>query len=153
MHFATIMRIALVTLLFAPLVVWPGCGKPKFAGPQQVLANWSRSIQDLNYAEYSRCEAYPRGADVFAEMYRDFYFTDMMVTSIEEPSESDVKTDYEGNAYIHCSLSFEAGVIKRGAAHPSQLARGDAVFIKFAEGKRAKQGWLMSNRTFITVDR
>jgi hypothetical protein len=145
--------MSLVLAAMLPLIMSAGCGKEKFAGPQQVLAKWTRAIQELNYTEYAQCEAYPKGADVFAEMYRDFYFTDMMVTSLEEPSEKDVRRDYDGNPYIHCALSFEAGVVKRGAARPSQVARGDAVFMKFTEGKRARQGWLVSNRTFVTVDR
>lgn len=125
----------------------------KFVEPSFVLNQWGRAIQNLNYQEYARCEAYPKSEPVFREMYRDYYFSDIMAVRIDEPDKKSVKEDYEGNPYIHCMVSFEAGVVKRATGRPYQVMRGDAVFIKFVEGKRAKQGWLMSNRTMVAVNR
>lgn len=147
------MKKYLIVMMVLVLMAGGCKKKEKFADPAHVMAKWAKSIQELNYRLYSQCEAYPKSEPVFREMYRDYYFTDMMVTSVEEPNPKDIRKDHEGITYIHCSVSFEGNVVTRKTGKPSQVVRGDAVFIKFNDGKRMENGWLLSNRTFITINR
>ncbi len=141
----------IIIMLLIPL---GGCKKEKkLVEPQYVLTRWASAIQELNYRQYADCEAYPKSESVFREIFRDYYYTDVMAVSIEQPDKNDVRKDYEGNPYIHTSVSFEGNVVKRSTGKPYQVVRGDSVFIMFTQGKRSKQGWLMSNRTIITVNR
>jgi hypothetical protein len=143
------LLVALVVLLPAA-----GCKKEeKLMEPHYVLLKWARSTQDLDYRKYAECEAYPKSEGVFREIFRDYYYVDVMTVSIGQPDRKDARTDYEGHSYIHVPVSFEGAVVKRGSGKPYQVMRGDAVFIKFIEGKRAAQGWLLSNRTIVTVNR
>jgi hypothetical protein len=129
------------------------CSKEeKHPEPEYVLGRWARAIKDLDYASYSRCEAYPKSEDVFREMYRDFYYSDVMLTDIDKPDRKDVRRDHEDNPYIHRSVSFEGNVVRRGSTKPYQVIRGDVVFIRFT-GKRSQQGWMMSNRTLVNINR
>ncbi len=127
--------------------------KEKFPEPAYVMSKWTRAIQELNYRLYLQTEAYPKSETIFRDMYHDYYFTDMMVLSVEDPDPRDSRRDHEGNSYIHTSITFEGSVVKRSTGKPFRVIRGDAVFIKFVDGKRKNQGWLLSNRTFIAVDR
>jgi len=143
-----------LVVTMAVLIMAGGCKKKeKFTEPAFVMGIWTKSIRDLSYRQYARCEAYPKTEPVFREMYRDYYFADMMVTAVEDPDPADIKKDHEGNRYIHCSVSFEGAAVNRATGKPYQVVRGDAVFIKFMDGRRGGDGWLLSNRTFIAVKR
>lgn len=143
-----------IILILLAAAFFPSCKeKKKFVEPSFVLNRWGRAIQNLNYREYAMCEAYPKSEPVFREMYRDYYFSDIVTVRIEDPDRKNLREDYEGNRFMHCMVSFEAGVVKRSTAKQYRIVRGDAVFIKFMEGKRAKQGWLISNRTMVSVNR
>ncbi len=147
------MKRILIAFIAVALVA-TGCKKvEKTPEPAYVIMKWARAIQDLNYKNYARCEAYPKSEAVFRDMYRDYYLSDLMVTSVEDADEKDIRKDQDGNPFIHRSLSFEASSVKRATGKPYQVVRGDAVFIKFTEGTLAAQGWLMSNRTFVTINR
>ncbi len=131
-----------------------GCGKKEsFTEPGYVLQKWSKAIQNLDYDAYARCEAYPKSEEIFREMYRDYYFIDIMVTGMEDANEKDIRKDHDGNPFVFRSVSFEGSVVKRSTGKPYELLRGDAIFIRFIDGKRAKQGWIISNRTFVTIKR
>ena len=118
-----------------------------------MLQKWAKAIEKLDYKKYSVCEAYPRSWAVFNEIYKDDYFTDIMVIEVGEPDEDNIKKDYKGNAFIRCSVSFEGAAVKRGKSESYQIIRGDIIFIKFIECDRSDEGWLISNRTIIRVDK
>jgi hypothetical protein len=150
-------RIALkkyIILFFLLILVLFNCKKEdNFIEPANILNKWGRAIQELNYHKYAECEAYPKNDEVFKEMYKDYYITDLMVTSADNFDKKNIKQDYEGNEYIHRSVAFEGNVVKRSNGKPYQVLRGDAIFIKFQSGKRAKDGWLISNRTLVTINK
>lgn len=147
------MKRVLLALMVAVLAA-SACKKAeKTPEPAYVMVKWARSIQDLNYQAYAGAEAFPKSEAVFRDVYRDYYLADLMVTSVEDADEKDVRTDVDGGRFIHRSLSFEASAVKRASGRPYQVVRGDAVFIKYIEGKKAARGWLMSNRTFIAINR
>lgn len=127
--------------------------KERIVEPHSVLVRWAKAIQNLEHRDYARCEAYPKSEPVFRDMFRDYYYADLMAVSIGQPDEGDVRRDFEGNPYIQVPVSFEGSVVRRSTGKPYQVVRGDAVFIKFVEGKRKAQGWLLSNRTIVTVPR
>lgn len=146
------MRGVVCILMVVSFVLSCGSQK-KFVEPDYVLKKWSKAIRDLNYREYSACEAYPRSEAVFREMYKDYYIADLMVTDKEDVDEENVRKDREGKSYIHRSVSFEGAIVQRKANVPMQVLRGNAVFIKFIDGERSDEDWLISNRTFIRIDR
>lgn len=145
-------RVACCILIVASVVLSCGSQK-KFVEPDYVLKKWSKAIRDLNYREYSACEAYPRSEAVFREMYKDYYIADLMVTDKEDVDEENVRKDRNGKSYIHRSVSFEGAIVQRKGNEPVQVLRGNAVFIKFIDGERSDEDWLISNRTFIRIDR
>lgn len=145
-------KVACCILIVASVVLSCGSQK-KFVEPDSVLKKWSKAIRDLNYREYSACEAYPRSEAVFREMYKDYYIADLMVTDKEDVDEENVRKDRNGKSYIHRSVSFEGAIVQRKGNEPVQVLRGNAVFIKFIDGERSDEDWLISNRTFIRIDR
>jgi hypothetical protein len=147
------MKKVLIALAIAFALTITCKDRDRFAEPNYMLIKWAKSIQALNYRDYSSCEAYPKTEPVFREMYKDYFLTDVMTTAIEDADEKNKRNDQDGNAYLHRSVSFECNVVNRGTKKPYQIMRGDAVFIRFLDGKRAKDGWLISNRTLIRINR
>ncbi len=127
--------------------------KPQYAEPNFVLQKWAKSIEQLNYPAYAACEAYPKSEQVFRDMYKDYYLVDMMTTDIEPESKDAARKDQEGASFVHRGINFEGTIMDRKTHRPSGIMRGNAVFIRFTEGKRRNDGWLMSNRTLIRIDR
>ena len=118
-----------------------------------VLWNWERAIREYNYTAYKASEAYPKSYPVFKEMYRDYYFEDIMLVDAEECDKEQLRKDPEGNEYYYRSADFECVEVNRKTEKHQQIVRGNVVFIKFLDGKRKRDGWLMSNRTLIRVKR
>lgn len=146
-----IKRTALLSLL---LVLFFSCrNESKVSEPELVLHKWVKAIEKMDYNSYSKCEAYPKPAEVFKEMYKDYYLVDLMVTDVEDADEENVRRDYRGDSQLHRALTFEATAVNRNNRKPYQLHRGDLVFIKFLDGKRKDDGWLISNRTIVEINK
>ncbi len=145
-------RIMLVTLALLLLIV--SCKKEKkFAEPEYIFSKWTRAIEALNYTDYAACEAYPKSEAVFREMYRESYYSDLMVMEIEKFDERKIKKDSKGNNYISRNVQFECTEVRRNGKKPLRLLRGDVDFIRFIDSDRKKQGWLMWNRKIIRIER
>lgn len=148
-----ILSISVICIFICSALI-TGCKKDeKVPEPAYVLKKWAKSIEELNYRKYSECEAYPKDVSVFKDMYKDYYVIDIMAVDIDDPDEDDVKKDYKNDPYIHRSVLFEGTAVKRDTKKPYQLIRGDTVFIKFLDGERKGDGWLMSNRTITRVNK
>ncbi|MDY6969418.1 MAG: hypothetical protein SVR08_12300 [Spirochaetota bacterium] len=143
----------IILLLILPMMLLLCKDQDRFVKPNYVLKKWSRAIEKLDYKKYSQCEAYPKSKSVFREMYKDYYLVDIMTTDIEEADEKKIRMDLEGNSYIRGAVSFEATIVKRINKIPYQIIRGNADFIKFIDGKRKRDGWLISNRSLIRINR
>ena len=62
----------IIISIAALLVLYGGCTKKeRFAEPGYILKKWARAVKKLNYKVYRQCEAYPKNARVFYEMYKD----------------------------------------------------------------------------------
>lgn len=143
-----------VILMTSLVLTITGCKREdRFIEPNIVLKKWAKSIEDLNYFEYNRYEANTKSEAVFREMYRDYYMVDLMATEVEDPDEKDVRKNGDGMKFIHRSVSFEGSLVNRATRKPYQVVRGDAVFVRFLEGKRRNDGWLISNRTLVRINR
>ena len=118
-----------------------------------ILRKWCRSQKELNYTRYRECEAYPKAYPVFREMYRDYYFEDIMIVNIDEIDKKNVMKDPEGNEFISRNTDFECSEFSRKAGRPTQVVRGNLRFIRFKTGPRKDDGWLMSNRTMVRIKR
>ncbi len=142
---------ALAGIFFVTII---SCKKEeKIPEPVYVLQKWAASIEKLDYNKYKECEAYPKDNNVFRKMYSSYYIVDMIAIDVDEAKEKDVRKNYKGDSFIHRSVNFEGTVVKRETKKPYQIIRGDAVFVKFLDGDRKNDGWLMSNRTLTRIDR
>ena len=140
----------LTAAIFMVLLSILGCKKKEyFPEPGLILNNWSRATQELNYDVYSKCEAYPREVAVFNEMYKFFYFTNITIVKVEDLDEKDVRTDFEGKRFHKRNVIFECMEVSRGGKSSAKQVKGEVFFIKFLDGSKAKDGWLMANRTLI----
>ena len=148
-----VMKKVLIATILIPLLVLSCKKEKKVDEPSLVLQRWTKSINDLNYKNYSRCEAYPKDRAVFKEMYKHYYLVDLMTIEVGRPAKKDIRKDHNGNSFIQRPVSFEATSVKRSSKKPYQLIRGDVTFIKFLDGKRKKDGWLISNRTLLRIDK
>lgn len=152
MKIVTEIRVWLFAIIAAVCVT--SCkDESRFVEPNYVLKKWAAAIQKLDYREYVACEAYPKAEPVFREMYRDYYFEEIMTTEIDAPQKAVELKDSEGVRYLKRNLEFEATIIKRSTGKPYGIVRGDADYVRYLEGKRAKDGWLLLNRTIIFVPR
>lgn len=148
------MKKTACLLIIAALALMLSCkDENRFVEPNFVLAKWAGAIQNLNYRDYASCEAFPKNEATFREMYRNYYFVDIMTTDIEDVDDKKARKDQEGNGYLHRSLEFEGAIINRQSRKATGIIRCSAVFVRFLDGKRAKDGWLISNRTLIPVQR
>lgn len=145
--------ILFLNLILFSTVILSCKKKERIPEPGFVLGKWSNAIKELKYSDYRKYEAYPKSNEVFREIYKDEYFTDIMVTGIEEVDYDDVKRDFNDNSYISCSVTFEGIAVKRQDDKPYQTIRGDVLFVQFTNGDRSKDGWLISNRSIIRINR
>lgn len=143
-----------IILLFLLILIPFSCKKEKkFAEPEFIFAKWAHAIETFNYPDYASCEAYPKSEGVFREMFRDTYYADLMVMEVEKLDEKKIVKDHHGNSYIKRNVQFECTEVRRRDRKPVRLLRGDVDFIKFTEGDRHKQGWLMWNRKIVRIER
>ncbi len=142
----------LINFLCLALILFSGCTKKEvFKEPGIILKAWSGALERLDYSTYRNCEAYPKAPGVFTEIYRDYYFDDINVISIEDLDRDDVRTDFEGNRFVKRNVVFECAEVKRSKREKIKRVRGEVFFIKFTEGNRSKEGWLMANRTIVRI--
>ena len=145
-------RIMYLFLVIALAVI--SCKKEKkFAEPEYIFAKWARAVERLNYADYASCEAYPKEEPVFREIYRNTYYADLMVTEVGSLDKKKVYKNEKGNSFVSRNVQFECSEIRRKDRKPLRVLRGDVDFIRFTDGDRMRQGWLMWNRKIIRIDR
>lgn len=144
-------RAALLAVIFVLLISCKDEGK--VSEPARVLQKWVKAIEKLDYKSYCKYEAYPKPEDVFREMYKDYYLVDLMVTDAEDADKEKARKDYNGDTFLHRTVTFEASAVNRNNGKPYQLHRGNTVFIKFLDGKRENDGWLLSNRTITRINK
>ena len=147
------MRKCIILLILFSLISVSCKKEKKFAEPGFIFAKWSRAIETLKYPDYASCEAFPKSEGVFREMYREAYYTDLMVMEVEKLDEQKVAKDHHGNSYIKRNVHFECTEVRRRDRKPVRLLRGDVDFIQYTDGDRQKQGWLMWNRKIVRIER
>ena len=126
------MKKTACLMIIAALAVVISCkDENRFVEPNFVLTKWAGSIQNLNYRDFASCEAFPKSEATFREMYRNYYFVDIMTTEIEDADDKNARKDQEGNSYLHRSLEFEGAIINRQTRKATGVIRGNAVFVKF----------------------
>jgi hypothetical protein len=148
-HKRIVLLFICLSILFAE-----GCAKKeKFVEPYYILQKWCRAIKDLNYKDYSQCEAYPKSYPVFREAYGEYFLSDLTITAIQDFDEDNVRKDPEGNSYHYRRVDFECTEVNRKTNRPMNKIQGDVLFILFTDDSLRKEGWLMSNRTLVRVKR
>lgn len=130
------------------------CGKKeKDPEPGKLLYKWAKAAERLDYKTYSICEAYPKSESVFREIFKDDYYSDISVITIGDPDTEKTQKDFSGNSFIQRTVTFEGSAVKRINSKPYQIVNGDVMLIKFLEGERKKDGWLILNRTITRVNK
>lgn len=144
------MKKTLIILLVPVLLV--SCKKKERDPlPEFILNRWAASTEALSYSDYVKYEAYPKEQQVFREIYSEVYFKNITVLKYSEPDEKEVFRDPAGNSYIKRNISFECVQMKRNSGQKGIDVRGDVDLLKFKDGKRSGDGWLMANRTIIRL--
>jgi hypothetical protein len=145
------MRTSIIILTII-LLAGASCKKKEnFIEPETVLRKWMRAVERLNYQAYRECEAYPKSRELFREMYREYYLVDLYPGKIEDLDPEDIKKDASDNSYLKRNVSFSVKAVNRKSGKKGYSIRGDVDFIRFLEGERRDDGWLMSNRTLIRI--
>ena len=72
-------KVLAVSLIFALAIIFSCKEKKPFVDPAFVFLKWSSAVKNLNYKEYSECEAFPKDEIVFRELYTDFYYADLII--------------------------------------------------------------------------
>jgi len=116
-----------------------------------VFLKWASAVKNLNYKDYSECEAFPKDQDVCKTLYKDFYYSDLITRNIEQFHEGQYKTDIEGYKYNYKNVYFECKRVARESGKVIENMKGEVEFIKYINGPKVDKGWLMHNRTFIRI--
>lgn len=141
-----------VFLLLAFILSGTSCKqKEAFVDPVYVFLKWSSAIKNLNYREYSECEAFPKDDLVFRELFKDYYFSDLQILNLGKYNENELKRDPEGYKYKLRKVYFECKRVERETSRFVQEMKGDVEFVWFTDGPNVNRGWLMYNRTFIAT--
>jgi hypothetical protein len=148
-----VRKVFVLFIIFIIFTAFSCAKKEKDREPGLVLQRWIKSIENLDYYNYSKCEAYPKSQGVFLEIYKDDYYMDLMVNEVGDPDDKNIRKDYKGNSYVSRKVTFEAAVVKRGRVEPYQTVNGDVEFYKFLDGDKSKNGWLISNRTITRINK
>ena len=148
------MRKLFLMLMVFGIIFLSSCGKKeKDPEPGMLLYKWAKAAERLDYKTYSICEAYPKGESVFREIFKDDYYSDISVITIGDPDTEKKQKDFSGNSFIQRTVTFEGNAVKRVNSKPYQKVNGDVMLIKFLEGERKKDGWLILNRTITRVNK
>ncbi len=140
-------------LVLAVVIIFFGSCKRQapFVDPAYIFIKWSDAVRNLNYKDYNECETFPKDIDVFKELYRNYYYSDLIIRDIGIFNENDIKSDFEGYKYNHRMLYFECKRISRETGKTVENMKGEVEFIKYLEGPKVNKGWLMYNRTLIRL--
>lgn len=139
-------------LLFIIILVIPSCKqKQAFVDPVYVFMKWSSAVKNMNYREYTECEAFPKDDLVFRELFGDYYFSDLQIRDLGKYNESELKSDSEGYKYHLRKVYFDCKRVERKTSRIVQEMKGDVEFVNYTNGPNVNRGWLMYNRTFIAT--
>ena len=146
-----IKKVVTVSLIFAFSLIISCKEKKAFVDPAYVFLKWSSAVKNLNYTEYSECEAFPKDDIVFRELYTDFYYADLLIRELGKYNENDSKSDVDGYKYKFRKIYFECKRVERKTGRAVQDMKGDIEFINYINGPKVNKGWLMYNRTIIST--
>jgi len=143
----------IILLLIIALLSAGSCKKREiFLDPAYVFYKWSSAVRNLNYKEYSECEAYPKDESVFRDLYGDHYLADLIIRNVGDFNPKDIKQDTVGFEYMFRRVYFDCVRINRKTGRPVQNMKGDVEFINYIDGPKKNRGWLMFNRTIINTE-
>jgi hypothetical protein len=146
-----IFRKIVLFLLIA--IISFSCKKePVFVDPAFILMKWGDAVKKMNYREYAECEAFPKDINVFNQLYRNYYYSDFLISEMGKYNKENVKTDAEGKKFNYRIIYFECLRIDRKTGDPVENMKGDIEFIKYTEKPHSDRGWLMSNRTIVRIE-
>ena len=118
--------------------------------PEYVLKKWERAIKNLDYERYMECEAYPRSREEFLKIYKDYYFEEIQVKSVEISEKNEIDNNLD--RYNRCEVVFDGIVVNRENHNAKKRIYGNIDFKKYIDLPKSKQGWLMFNRTLIETN-
>jgi hypothetical protein len=138
------MKKSLVWILSFTVLVAVGCSHKKDYSAEQGLLNaWSVALKNRDFSLYSKYEAYPKTIDQFNEVYRDYYFSDIVVMDVG--STSDPLKNSNDESYVKKEISFSGYVISRKDQKRSPFT-GKLDLVNFPSKKDL---WLIANRMIV----
>ena len=132
------MALFCIALFFSAVT---GCSKKKnYSDLQNQMNGWANTLKNRDYAGYRAFEAYPKAPDQFAEMYREYYISD--ITVVDVSSQSDPRKSAEGRLFTEKTVTFGADIIMRsdGRRIPSS---GTVELVNFSD---AGQKWMIADK-------
>ena len=130
---------SLIAMLMFIAAIVSCSGKKDFSSEQGILNAWATAAKNRDNGAYSRVSAYPRTPDQFNEMYRDYYFADIIVVDVS--GESDPVKGADGKSFVKKEISFTGYSVNRKDNKRSPMT-GKVDLIKFKDGT----AWLVANR-------
>ena len=118
--------------------------------PEYVLKKWERAIKNLDYERYVECEAYPRSHEEFLRIYKDHYFEDILVKSVEFSEKNEIDNNLD--RFNRCEVVFDGIVVNRENDNAKRRIQGNVDFKRYIDLPISKQTWLMFNRTLIETN-
>ena len=138
------MKKSLFALLPLMFFLAVGCSHKKDYSMEQGLLNaWGSAIKNRDFSLYSKYEAYPKTIDQFNEIYKDYYFSDIIVIDISSPS--DPLKNSNDELYIKKEASISGYVISRKDQKRSHFT-GKIDLISMSSKKDL---WMIANRIIV----
>lgn len=140
-------------LLILIAAVFFSCKKePVFVDPAFILMKWGDAVKKMNYREYAECEAFPKDVNVFNELFKNYYYSDFLISEMDKYDEKNIKKDAQGRSFNSRLIYFECLRVDRKTGDPVENMKGDIEFIRYIDKPHSERGWLMSNRTIVRIE-
>jgi hypothetical protein len=131
--------VCLIVSLISLSAIISCSGKKDYSAEQGLLNMWANAAKNHDLGAYSRTSAYPRTAEQFNEMYRDYYFTDIVVVDVS--GISDPVKDPGSQTFVKKEISFTGYSVNRKDNKKSPMT-GKVDLVKFTGGT----SWLVASR-------
>ena len=136
-------RFLIIVIAVSVCAISWGCsGKKDFSKEQSLLTTWSSALKNMDFPAYAHLEAHPRQPEQFAEMYRDYYPSGIVVLDVSAVSEE--KRDAENRLFTSKDVSFGADIIMR-KDNSRVPAQGEVKLVRYKD----QGSWLIADKTII----
>jgi len=139
-----------VTMLFI-VCAFSGiyCSDTKNFTEETALINtWAVAVKNKDYQLYHKIEAYPKTAEQFSEIYRDYYPSLITVIDVEETAEE--QKDPAGKKFSKKIVKCAGEIVMRSNSRKLPFSGTfDVIQFQDSNNKDSAHGWKIAGRTII----